>query len=68
MNERITIAEMIRDLSKSGFFNEWKTMREIYHEIKIVEYSTLYPAVLNCVVNGPLKVMQGEKVREFKKK
>ena len=63
----ITIAEIIRELSNLGFFDEWKTMREIYYEIEIVEYGTLYPAVLNCVTQGTLQTRKGEKVREFKK-
>ena len=65
--EKITIADIIRKMTKEGFFDKWKTMKEIYYEIEIVEYSTLYPAVLNCVTNNILQCRKGEKVREFKK-
>ena len=62
---KITVRKIIEELIEEGYFNTWKTAKEIYHEIKIIKYSTLYPAVLNCVVQGILKSKEGEKVREF---
>ena len=59
------VKEIIEELVKEGYFDSWRTIRDIYHEIKIIEYSTLYPAVLNCVVQDILKLRNGGKVREF---